>query len=61
MTPVEEDDMYAKIKDIHKMVKDIWISLIEGDPKDDIKDFTLNILANLFANKVESKGLNKTY
>lgn len=59
MTSLEEDDMYAKIKDIHKMVKDIWISLKQGDPNDDIKDFLMNIAANLAANKIENDGSNK--
>lgn len=35
------------------MVKDIWTSLKQGDPNDDIKDFWMNIIANLFANKIE--------
>lgn len=37
------------------MIKDIWISLKQGDPNDDAKDFMMNIIANLFANKIEKK------
>lgn len=53
MTPLEMDDMYSKIKDIHQMMKDVWTSLKMGDPNDDAKDFMMNIAANLFANKIE--------
>lgn len=34
MTPLEMDDMYSKIKDIHQMMKDIWTSLKMGDPNE---------------------------
>lgn len=54
MTKIEEDDMYAKIKDIHKIIKDIWASLEQGNPNNDVKDFLMNIIANLAANKIEN-------
>lgn len=46
MTQLEIDDMYSKIKDIHKMISEIWISLKCGNPNDDIKDFIMNVIAN---------------
>jgi hypothetical protein len=35
------------------MLRDIWTSLIQGSPNDDVKDFVMNIFANLYANKIE--------
>lgn len=46
MTDIELDDMYSKIKDIHRMVSDIWIILHQGSPNDDFKDFIMNVIAN---------------
>jgi hypothetical protein len=46
MTQLEQDDMYSKIKDIHKMISDIWVSLKQGNPNDDVKDFIINVIAN---------------
>lgn len=46
MTQLEQDDMYSKIKDIHRMVSDIWTSLKQGSPNDDLKDFIINVIAN---------------
>lgn len=40
------------------MLRDIWTSLKMGDPNDDVKDFTMNVLANLAANKVEHYAQN---
>ena len=51
MTDLEFDDMYSKIKDIHKMVSEIWISLKQGNPDDDVKDFIINVIANQFGRK----------
>ena len=46
MIQLEQDDMYSKIKDIHRMVSDIWIALKQGNPNDDLKDFIINVIAN---------------
>ena len=51
MTQLEQDDMYSKIKDIHRMVSDIWTSLKQGNPNDDIKDFIINVIANQFGRR----------
>ena len=40
------------------MLRDIWTSLKMGDPNDDLKDFTMNVIANLAANKVEHYAQN---
>lgn len=55
MTRNEEEELLTLIRDNNKMLRDIWTSLLHGDPNDDVKDFTMNILANLFANKIETK------
>ena len=33
------------------MLKDIWISLHQGSPNDDFKDFIINVIANQFGRK----------
>ena len=55
MTKNEEDELLTLVRDNNKMIKDIWTSLKFGDPNDDVKDFVMNIIANLFANKIERK------
>ena len=55
MTRNEEIELLTLIRDNNKMIKDIWTSLIQGNPNDDVKDFVMNIMANLFANKIERK------
>lgn len=57
MTNNEEKELLILTRDNNKMLRDIWISLKLGDPNDDMKDFTMNIIANLAANKVE-KNIN---
>ena len=58
MTRTEEEHILSRIEDVYRMTKDIWISLKQGDPNDDVKDFTMNVLANLAANKVEHYAQN---
>lgn len=59
MTNNEEQELLTLTRDNNKMLRDIWTSLKMGDPNDDMKDFTMNIIANLAANKVEhSKNLS---
>lgn len=55
MTDNEEKELLTLIRDNNKMLRDIWNSLKMGDPNDDAKDFIMNIVANLFANKIERK------
>ena len=45
----EEEHLW--LKDIHKMISEIWISLKQGNPNDDIKDFVINVIANQFGRK----------
>ena len=59
MTRNEEEELLTLTRDNNKMLKDIWISLRSGDPNDDVKDFVMNIMANLFANKVEKSPFTK--
>lgn len=58
MTENEEKELLTLVRDNNKMLREIWTSLKQGDPNDDIKDFTMNVLANLAANKVEHLGQN---
>lgn len=56
MTENEEKELLTLTRDNNKMIRDIWTALIEGNPNDDLKDFVMNILANLVANKVGYYG-----
>lgn len=53
MNDNEREYLLSRIEDVYRMTKDIWVSLKQGDPNDDIKDFTMNVLANLAATKIE--------
>lgn len=53
MTDNEERELLTLARDNNKMLQDIWTSLKLGDPNDDAKDFVMNIIANLAANKLE--------
>lgn len=55
MTRNEEIELLTLTRDNNKMLKDLWNSLLHGDPNDDVKDFVMNIIANLFANKIEKR------
>jgi len=56
MTHNEEQELLTLIRDNNKMIKEIWTSLKLGDPDDDLKDFIMNIVANLYANKLDLKN-----
>lgn len=49
----EEIELLALVRDNNRMLRDIWTSLKQGDPNDDVKDLMMNIVANLVANKME--------
>ena len=51
MTRNEEEELISLTKDNNKMLRDIWNIL--NSPADDVKDFVMNIMANLAANKIE--------
>lgn len=59
MTENEERELLTLTRDNNTMLREIWTSLKMGDPNDDAKDFTMNILANLVANKLEGDGSNR--
>ena len=53
MTRNEEEELLTLTRDNNKILKDIWNFL--NSPNEDVKDFVMNIMANLFANKIERK------
>ena len=55
----EEEELLTLTRDNNKMLRDIWISLKEGDPNDDMKDFMMNVAANLAASKIEQNEPNR--
>ena len=59
MTRNEEEQILSLTKDNNKMLRDIWSILTKGTPNDDTKDFLVNIIANLIANKIEGYGSYK--
>ena len=59
MTRNEEEQLLSLTKDNNKMLRDILSILIKGTPNDDTKDFLVNIIANLVANKIEGYGSYK--
>ena len=59
MTRNEEEQLLSLTKDNNKMLRDILSILIKGTPNDDTKDFLVNIIANLIANKMEGYGAYK--
>ena len=59
MTRNEEEQLLSLTKDNNKMLRDIWNILTKGTPNDDTKDFLVNIIANLIANKMEGYGAYK--
>lgn len=52
MTENEQQELLTLVKDNNRMIKEIWTTLMTGTVHDDLKDFTMNVLANLCANKV---------
>lgn len=42
----EEQELLSLVKDNNRMLKDIWISLHQGSPNDDLKNFIINVIAN---------------
>lgn len=53
MTLNEEKELLTLVRDNNKMLREIWTSLKQGDPNDDVKNFTMDVIANLTANKVK--------
>ena len=59
MTTNEEQELLTLTRDNNKMLRDIWTLLYQGSPNDDVKDFVMNIIANLAANKIEKNDSNR--
>lgn len=53
MTENEEIELISLTRDNNEILRNIWDFLT--NPKEDIKDFNMNVIANLIANKIEKK------
>ena len=51
MTKNESEELLTLTRDNNKMLKDIWTSLYQGSPNDDLKDFVINVIANQFSRR----------
>ena len=56
MTQNEEQELLTLTRDNNKMLRDIW-SILQ-DPNEDIKNFVMDVVANLTANKIENGKSN---
>lgn len=56
MTQNEEQELLTLTRDNNKMLRDIWNML--QDPHEDIKNFVMDVMANLTANKIENGKSN---
>lgn len=57
MTRNEEEELLTLIRDNNRMIKEIWTML--KDPNEDIKNFVMDVIANLTANKIENNNILK--
>lgn len=56
MTQNEEQELLTLTRDNNKMLRDIWNML--QNPNEDIKNFVMDVMANLTANKIENGKSN---
>lgn len=49
MTKNQEEELISIVKDNNKMLKDIWNIL--NNPTKDLKDFIINVFANVISNQ----------
>lgn len=57
MTRNEEEELLTLIRDNNRMIKEIWTML--KDPNEDVKNFVMDVIANLTANKIENNSILK--
>lgn len=58
MTKNEEQELLTLTRDNNKMLREIWTEI--KDPNGDLKNFIIDVFANLFAGKINNKEISWT-